>query len=168
MEKCTLCSIALQSCSILCSMATNGPARCTLCSTALQSLICSLHRNGTGGQRGLEKCTLCSIALQSCSILCSIATNGPARCTLCSIALQSLICSLHRNGTGAQRGLEKCTLCSIALQSCSILCSIATNGPARCTLCSIALQSLICRLLRNGFIVGVVKRCFALWVLPVS
>ena len=48
-----------------------------------------------GAQRGLEKCTFCSIALQSCSMLCSIATNGPARCTLCSIALQSLICSFQ-------------------------------------------------------------------------
>ena len=45
--------------------------------------------------------------------------------------------------------MEKCTFCSIALQSCSMLCSIATNGPARCTLRSIALQSLICRLLRG-------------------
>ena len=34
------------------------------------------------------------------------------------------------------------------------------------TLCIIAIQSLICSLHRNGFILGVVKSCFAFLVKP--
>ena len=63
-------------------------------------------------------------ALQSCSMLCTIATNGPARCTLCSIAVPSLICSLNARSVALQF-TPRFAACSETYSSL-VLCSLAS------------------------------------------
>ena len=117
---------------------------------------------------------LCSAMLCFAMLCCAMPCYTMRRCYAMHVNMQLFSAtplpyyiSDYFRRTAHYRSMH-CLLCGIALQSCSMLCSIATDGPAKCTLCSIAFQSLVRSLLRNGISLRVMRRCFASLVLPMS